>query len=89
MTNETIKVLLMVMLFGGLRLAIFVTEMPKSQPWFVLHPAFLDWMVALFWPSMPEPASRAAPISMSARASSGLRGRNYHFRQSRVSLAKS
>jgi hypothetical protein len=56
MTNETIKILLMVMLLGGLRIAIFVTEMPKAQPW-SLHSAFLDWMIALFWPAMPGPAS--------------------------------
>jgi hypothetical protein len=56
MTNETIKILLMVMLLGGLRIAIFVTEMPKAQPW-SLHSTFLDWMKALFWPAMPGPAS--------------------------------
>ena len=56
MTNETIKVVLMVMLLGGLRTAIFVTEMPKSQPWLV-YQTFLDWMIALVWPAMPEPAT--------------------------------
>jgi transposase len=54
MTNETIKVVLMVMLLGGLRTAIFVTEMPKSQPRLV-YQTFLDWMIALVWPAMPEP----------------------------------
>ena len=55
MTNETIKILLMVMLLGGLRTAIFVTEMPKS--WFVRQP-LLDWMMAHLWPPVPEFALR-------------------------------
>ncbi len=55
MTNETIKILLMVMLLGGLRMAIFVTEMPKS--WFVPQ-ALLDWIVAHQWPPVPELAPR-------------------------------
>jgi hypothetical protein len=44
MTNETIKVLLMVMLLGGLRTAIFVTEMQKSQVE-RLYRGVLDWMM--------------------------------------------
>ena len=55
MTNETIKILLMVMLLGGLRTAIFVTEMPKG--WFGPQ-ALLDWMMAHLWPPVPEFALR-------------------------------
>jgi hypothetical protein len=46
MTNEAIKVLLMVMLLGGLRAAIFTTEeMPKWQPLLAQYrQAFLEWM---------------------------------------------
>ena len=44
MTNETIKVLLMVMLLGGIRAAIFVTEMPKLQVE-TFYRRLLDWMM--------------------------------------------
>lgn len=44
MTNETIKVLLMIMLLGGIRAAIFVTEMPKLQA-AMLYRGLLDWMM--------------------------------------------
>ena len=44
MTNETMKVLLMVILLGGLRAAIFVTEMQKSQAR-TLYRDLLDWML--------------------------------------------
>jgi hypothetical protein len=49
------KVLLMVLLLGGLRTAIFVTEMPKarSRP---EHGVVLDWLMAMLWPAMPEQA---------------------------------
>lgn len=53
MTNETIKALLMLILFGGLRIAIFVTATPKSQVW-SLCIAFLDWMKLLVWPKMQD-----------------------------------
>ncbi|MDE1937155.1 hypothetical protein [Bradyrhizobium sp.] len=52
MTNETIKVLLMVMLLGGIRAAIFVTEMPKLQA-AMLYRGLLDWMMP---PAQPVPS---------------------------------
>lgn len=51
MTNEAIKILLMIMLLGGLRTAMFVTEMPK--PWRVRE-ALLDWIRAQLWPPVPD-----------------------------------
>jgi hypothetical protein len=66
MTNETIKALLMVMLLGGLRTAIFVTtEMPKSQPWLVHPQAFLDWVIV-----GPASNASASAIAIRGRASS-------------------
>lgn len=64
MTNETIKILLMVMLFGGLRTAMFVTDvMPKWWPWLVQHRrAFLHWMAALLWQAMLQPAKLRRPL---------------------------
>jgi hypothetical protein len=49
MTNESIKILVTLMLFGGIRTAICVSEMPKSQIWFEL-------LTALVSPVMPERA---------------------------------
>ncbi len=50
MTNETIKVLLMVLLLGSLRTAIFVIEMPKLQA-ATLYRGLLDWMMPLASPA--------------------------------------
>jgi hypothetical protein len=50
MTNETIKVLLTVILLGGLRAAIFVSEMQKSQFRMYYHD-LLDWMMPPVWPT--------------------------------------
>jgi hypothetical protein len=55
MTNESIKVLLMVILLGGLRTAISGAEPPKSESW-LGHKARLDWLRALVWPAMPQHA---------------------------------
>lgn len=69
MTHETFKVLLMVFLLGGLRAAIFVTEIPTAQR-SSLYQAFLEWMTALVWPAaISELNSRTAPILQ--RSSSG------------------
>lgn len=51
MTNESIKILVTLMLFGGIRTAIFVSEMPKSQIWF-------EWLTALVSPLMPARATQ-------------------------------
>ena len=55
MTNELIKALLMIMLYGGFRTAIFVSDMLKSQP-SVGYQAFLERLTALVWPANPEHA---------------------------------
>jgi hypothetical protein len=49
MTNESIKILVTLMLFGGIRTAICVSEMPKSRIWF-------EWLTALVSPVMPARA---------------------------------
>ncbi len=59
MTNETIKVLLMIMLLGGIRAAIFVTEMPKLQVE-TFYRRLLDWMMP---PATPARLSLAPRIS--------------------------
>lgn len=53
MTNETIKILVMVLLLGGLRTAIFVTEMPKAQLWSACQ-GFVEWLMASVWPVVPQ-----------------------------------
>jgi hypothetical protein len=55
MANETIKVLLMVFLLGGLRTAMFVTEIPRAQ-WIALYHDTFEWIVALFWPAATRTA---------------------------------
>lgn len=55
MASETIKVLLMVSLFGGLRTAMFVSEIPKSQ-WLALYHEALDGIAALVWPATTRTA---------------------------------
>ncbi|MDE2065021.1 MAG: hypothetical protein KGJ00_21670 [Bradyrhizobium sp.] len=59
MTNETIKVLLMIMLLGGIRAAIFATEMPKLQA-AMLYRGLLDWMMP---PAAPARLSLAPRLN--------------------------
>lgn len=59
MTNESIKILLMIMLLAGLRTAIFATETRKSQPGYRV---FLDWMMAVVWSALALPNRALQPI---------------------------
>jgi hypothetical protein len=54
MTSETIKILLMILLWGGLRTAIFVMEKPSSRAW-SLYQALLEWVTMAVWPAVPAP----------------------------------
>jgi hypothetical protein len=55
MTNESIKALLMITLYGGVRTAIFVSDMLKSRPP-ARYQVFLERLTALIWPAHPERA---------------------------------
>ncbi|MGZ5872604.1 MAG: hypothetical protein ACXWKP_10895 [Bradyrhizobium sp.] len=68
MTNESIKTLLMIMLFGGLRTLIFVMEIPKSQLWLGCQ-ALLDWLKLLAWPAMALPDRALQPIFLRHKSS--------------------
>jgi hypothetical protein len=53
MTHDLIKVLLMILLFGGLRMTMFTTEMPRSR---FRHRMSLHRSTAPVWPAKPERA---------------------------------
>ncbi|HET7888765.1 MAG TPA: hypothetical protein VFL62_21280 [Bradyrhizobium sp.] len=50
MTNETTKVLLILVLFGGLRAAIFATDIGTARIGMRCR-QFFDWMMPLVWPA--------------------------------------
>jgi hypothetical protein len=54
MTNESIKALLMITRYGGVRTALFVSDMLKSRPP-ARYQVFLE-RLALIWPAHPERA---------------------------------
>jgi hypothetical protein len=61
MANETVKVLLMVMLLGGIRTAMFVADISAAQ-WQSASRACLDWLAALLSPAMSGETPRAALV---------------------------
>lgn len=61
MANETIKVLMMVCLLGGIRTAMFVSEVSEAQ-WRMLSQTYLDWLAALAWPAAAPSENSHAPI---------------------------
>lgn len=61
MTNESIKVLLIFMLFGSIRTAIFVSVLPKSQLRSSYH-ALLEWLTAWISPATPERATQRVAL---------------------------
>ena len=61
MANETIKVLLMVCLLGGIRTAMFVSEVTEAQ-WRMLSQTYLDWLAAFAWPTATSGEHSHVPI---------------------------
>jgi hypothetical protein len=60
MTNESIKILLILVLLGSIRTAIFFSEMPTSRS-HLGYEMLLAWLTALVWPVMPARAMRRRP----------------------------
>jgi hypothetical protein len=69
--NQSIKAVLMIMLFGGLRTAIFVSDMPKSRP-SVRYQALLERLTALVWPAIPECAMQRVASTRCRTASAAI-----------------
>ncbi len=70
MTNESVKVLLMIMLLASLRTTIFITERPRS---WLGHKILLDRLMAPVWSAMALPKVRLARIPHSGRRPSEVR----------------